>query len=62
VLEIANLGSFNIELTPLIDRPCQLTFFKLVTPVPEELAYGSRPTDLYQDQDHPLVHKPKRKR
>lgn len=60
VLEIANLGSFNIELTPLVDRPCQLTFFRLVTPVPEELAYGSRPTDLYQDQDHPLVHKPKR--
>jgi dCTP deaminase len=60
VLEIANLGSFTIELTPLIDRPCQLTFLKLVTPVPEALAYGTRPTDLYQDQDHPLVHKPKK--
>jgi dCTP deaminase len=58
VLEIANLGSFTIELTPLVDRPCQLTFFKLVSPVPEELAYGSRPTDLYQGQKHALVHKP----
>lgn len=61
VLEIANLGSLTIELTPLVDRPCQLTFFKLATPVPEELAYGSRPTDLYQDQDHPLIQKPKSK-
>lgn len=60
VLEIANLGSFTIKLTPLVDRPCQLTFFKLVTPVPEELAYGSRPTDMYQDQSHPLVHKPRK--
>ena len=59
VLEIANLGSFTIELTPLVDRPCQLTSFKLLTPVPEDLAYGSRPTDMYQDQDHPL--KPKGK-
>jgi dCTP deaminase len=61
VLEIANLGSFTIKLTPLVDRPCQLTFFKLMTPVPEELAYGSRPTDMYQDQSHPLVHKPQAK-
>jgi len=50
VLEIANLGSFTIELTPIIDRPCQITFFKLQTPVPEDLAYGSRPTDMYQNQ------------
>jgi len=61
VLEIANLGSFTIELTPIIDRPCQITFFKLQTPVPEDLAYGSRPTDMYQNQDHPLVHQPKGK-
>lgn len=57
VLEIANHGKFTIKLTPLVDRPCQLTFFELKTPLPESLAYGSRPTDAYQDQKHPLVHK-----
>ena len=57
VLEIANHGNFTIRLTPLIDRPCQLTFFELKIPVPDSLAYGSRPTDSYQDQKHPLVHK-----
>ncbi len=29
VLEIMNSGELDIELTPLIDRPCQLSFFKL---------------------------------
>jgi dCTP deaminase len=57
VLEIANLGGFTIKLTPLIDRPCQVTFFELTTPVSDEIAYGSRPTDKYKDQQHPLVHK-----
>lgn len=54
VLEIANHGSFTIKLTPLIDRPCQLTFFELKTPLPEDLAYGSRASDTYQNQIHPL--------
>lgn len=60
VLEIANHGQFTIKLTPLVDRPCQLTFFELKSAVPENLAYGSRPTDQYKDQKHPLVHGPKR--
>ncbi len=55
VLEIANHGQFTIKLTPLIDRPCQLTFFELKTPLSEEQAYGSRASDTYQDQAHPLV-------
>jgi dCTP deaminase len=59
VLEIANHGKMVIELTPLIDRPCQLTFFELKSPVAAEQAYGSRPSDLYQDQTHPLQHKGK---
>ncbi len=29
VLEIINSGPLQIELTPLIDRPCQLSFLKL---------------------------------
>lgn len=60
VLEIANHGPFTVKLTPLVDRPCQLTFFQLSSGLPDELAYGSRVSDSYQNQDHPLVHGPKR--
>ena len=56
VLEIANHGSIVIRLTPLVDRPCQLTFFELKSGLPAELAYGSRQTDRYQGQKHPLKH------
>ena len=56
VLEIMNNGPVRIALTPLIDRPCQITFFELKSSVPDAVAYGSRPTDRYQDQAHPLVH------
>lgn len=56
VLEIANHGRMVIKLTPLVDRPCQLTFFELKSGVPPELAYGSRSTDQYQGQTHPLQH------
>jgi dCTP deaminase len=48
VLEIANHGTFTIRLTPLIDRPCQLTFFELKSPLDAAEAYGSRPGDRYQ--------------
>lgn len=57
VLEMMNHGPLNIALTPMIDKPCQLTFFELKTEVPPEIAYGARPSDMYQDQKHPLVHK-----
>jgi len=56
ILEIMNHGPLRIELTPVIDRPCQLTFFELKTELPSEIAYGSRETDRYQDQKHPLKH------
>jgi dCTP deaminase len=56
VLEMMNHGSIDIALTPLVDRPCQLTFFELKTEVPPEIAYGTRPTDRYQNQQHPLRH------
>lgn len=59
VLEIMNNGPLQVDLTPLLDRPCQLTFFKLTTPLSKELAYGSKKTDVYQNQDHPL--KPRQK-
>lgn len=56
VLEIMNNGPLTIELTPVTDRPCQLSFLRLSTPLPEGLEYGSRPGDRYQGQKHPLVH------
>jgi dCTP deaminase len=56
VLEMANHGRIVIKLTPLVDRPCQLTFFELKSRLPDELAYGSRASDRYQDQKHPLKH------
>ena len=57
VLEIMNSGPINIELTPVIDRPCQLSFFQLSQPVPTAELYGARKTDVYQGQQHPLQHK-----
>jgi dCTP deaminase len=54
VLEIANHGPLTIKLTPKIDRPCQLTFFKLTSKLPDTLAYGAKASDTYKDQRHPL--------
>ena len=56
ILEMTNHGPLNIKLTPKVDRPCQITFFELKTEVPEDLAYGARPSDIYQEQEHPLKH------
>src|SRR3990172_7062574 len=50
ILEMVNNGPLTIELTPLVDRPCQLTFFQLSSPLPDDLAYGARPSDVYQHQ------------
>ncbi len=54
VLEIINSGPLQIELTPLIDRPCQLSFLKLDKILPKNLGYGARETDVYQGQKHPF--------
>lgn len=54
VLEIMNNGPLKIQLTPIIDRPCQLTFFHLTSELPDTLSYGSRSSDLYKDQTHPI--------
>jgi deoxycytidine triphosphate deaminase len=58
VLEIRNHGPMRIALTPLKDRPCQITFFELKSPVPDDAKYGARATDRYMDQKHPLSHRP----
>lgn len=49
-LEIRNSGPLEIELCPIVDMPCQLTFFQLTSELSEEMAYGSRPTDVFQGQ------------
>jgi dCTP deaminase len=56
-LEIRNSGPLQIELTPLDDMPCQLTFFRLTSEVPETAAYGSRDTNLFQNQTSALPKK-----
>lgn len=53
-LEIRNSGPLNIELTPLDDMPCQLTFFRLSSEVPEISAYGSRSSNYFQNQTSAL--------
>jgi dCTP deaminase len=56
-LEIRNSGPFRIELMPMDDMPCQVTFFELSSELPEDGAYGSRPTDSFQHQSSPLPKK-----
>ena len=53
-LEIMNNGPLTIKLTPLKDRPCQLTFFKLTSKIPEESSYGAKEQDSFQGQKSPL--------
>ena len=57
ILELMNNGPLTIKLTPKLDRPCQLTFFKLTSAVSREHAYGAKARHTYQDQKHPLKHK-----
>ncbi|MGA8707890.1 MAG: dCTP deaminase [Steroidobacteraceae bacterium] len=60
VLEIKNHGPIRVDLTPILDRPCQLSFFQLTSALPKALAYGAKGGDSYTDQKHPLEHKKKR--
>lgn len=58
-LEIRNSGPWNIELTPIDDKPCQLTFMRLTSALAEEMAYGARSGDVFQNQRSALpVKKP----
>ena len=57
ILEIMNAGKIAVKLTPLIDRPCQITFFQLTSDVPEKIAYGAKPGDKYQGQTNPFDHR-----
>jgi dCTP deaminase len=53
-LEIHNNGPWEVELMPVDDKPCQLTFHQLTSELEEELAYGSRKTDVFQSQTSAL--------
>ena len=52
-LEIRNSGNHRVELVPMDDMPCQVTFFQLTSEIPEGGGYGSRPTDALQHQTSP---------
>jgi dCTP deaminase len=54
VLEMLNMGPWQIELTPLVDRPCQLSFLTLSSPLPADERYGAKPGDTYAGQRHPI--------
>ena len=54
VLEIMNAGALTVELTPVLERPCQITFFQLTSELPTKIACGAKPSDAYQHQTHPL--------
>ena len=53
-LEIMNNGPLPIELTPMTDKPCQLTFLQLSSPLHSGKGYGTRESDVYQGQIHPF--------
>jgi dCTP deaminase len=53
-LEIRNSGPFRIELTPIEEMPCQLTFFQLTSELKQQTAYGGRLTDRFQSQQSAL--------
>ena len=49
-LEMRNSGPLTIDLWPLDDMPCQLTFFQLTSEIPEDEAYGTQETEAFQGQ------------
>lgn len=53
-LEIRNSGPLNIALQPLLDRPCQLTFFQLSKELEQAQAYGAQDGGRYQNQTSAL--------
>lgn len=57
-LEIRNAGPLHISLTPLIDRPCQLTFLKLSSPLGVGQTYGAQHGGRYQNQTEVLPKAP----
>lgn len=52
-LEIKNSGNHTIDLTPLVVRPCQLSFFTISTALKADQAYGALEGDDFQDQSRP---------
>ncbi len=53
-LEFLNAGPLRLSLIPGVDRPCQLSFMRLTSELATADAYGGKPADSYQAQQHPL--------
>jgi deoxycytidine triphosphate deaminase len=53
-LEILNVGPLTIELVPIVDRLCQITFFELKTALEKDQLYGEKPGARYHHQKDAL--------
>ena len=52
-LKIANFGNAKINLRAGEDKPAQLMFFRLSSPLDSSDLYGAGEGDLFYDQDRP---------
>ncbi len=55
-LEIRNSGPLVIALQPLLDKPCQITFFQLSQTLHDNESYGAQDGGKYQGQTSVLPH------
>ncbi len=53
-LEMANFSNAPIELRAEIDKPAQLMFLRISTPLADDEVYGSLETDIFQYQVDPI--------
>jgi dCTP deaminase len=56
-LEMFNFGKIAVELRAGIDKPAQLMFLSVSTPLAEQDLYGRGEHDRFQHQDSPLPRK-----
>lgn len=53
-LEMANFGPARVMLRATIEKPAQIMFFRLSSPIPEHELYGTGPEDIFQNQTQPI--------
>jgi dCTP deaminase len=56
-LEMANFGRIAVDLRALVDKPAQLMFFRLSTPLRELELYGTGEQDSFQYQTDPIPYR-----
>lgn len=56
-LEMANFGPAIVELRAHKDKPAQLMFLRVSTPLEDKDLYGSSPNDTFQGQTTPVPRK-----